>query len=133
MFSPYLILAAVLAIGAAGIGGYFKGSTDAKNEAQAAYAKQLDGVIAQHNKDSLSDMQEAAAMATREAQAKTRTIYVRSQADEAVRQKPAAVDCNLTPDRYRVLLSAIQAANGDNTDATAKLRNAVEQANQPAK
>ena len=129
---PYLILAAVLAIGAAGVGGYFKGSTDAENKAKAEYAKQLDGVIAQHNKDSLSDMQEAAAMATREAQAKTRTIYVRSQADEAVRQKPAAVDCNLTPDRYRVLLSVVAAANGDSEDATAKLRNAVEQANKPA-
>ena len=133
MFSTWIILAAVLAIGAAGVGGYFKGSTDAKNAAQAEYAKQLDGVIAQHNKDSLSDMQEAAAMATREAQAKTKTVYLRGQADEAVRQKPAAVDCNLSPDRYRVLLSAVQAANGDSADATRGLSDAINKANQPAK
>ena len=132
MFSPGIILAVVIAIAVAASGGYFKGEKDARNEAQAAYAKQLDGVIEQHNKDSVIDMTAAAEVAAKEAQAKTRTIYVRSQADEAVRQKPAAVDCNLTPDRYRVLLSAVAAANGDSEDATAKLRNAVEQANKPA-
>ena len=133
MFSPYLILAAVLAIAAAGVGGYFKGSTDAENKAKAEYAKQLDGVIEQHNKDSVIDMQAAAEVAAKEAQAKTKTVYIRSQADEAVRQKPAAIDCNLSPDRFRVLLSAVQAANGDNQDAARGLSDAINKANQPAK
>ena len=113
MLSPWIILAAVLAIAAAGTGGYFKGSTDAENKTKAEYAKQLDGVIAQHNKDSLSDMQEAAAMATREAQAKTRTIYVRQRADAAVAEKPSSVLCDLTPARMIALKEAVKLANGD--------------------
>ena len=130
MFSPWIILAAVLAVAAAGVGGYFKGSTDAENKAKAEYAKQLDGVIAQHNKDSLSDMQEAAAMATREAQAKTRTVYIRGAANEAIAKAPAAVNCNLSIDRYNVLLAAVNEANGGaDKDAAAAVSRAVRQVN----
>ena len=131
--SPWIILAAVLAIGAAGVGGYFKGSTDAENKAKAEYAKQLDGVIEQHNKDSVVDMQAAAEVAAKEAQAKTRTVYIRSQANEAIAKAPAAVNCNLTTDRYNVLLAAVNEANGgDSKDAASGLFNAVDKANKPA-
>ena len=133
MFSPYLILAAVLAIGAAGIGGYFKGSADKENALQAQYAKQLDGVIAEHNANAVVDMQAAAEVAAKEAQAKTRTVYIRSQANDAIAKAPAAVNCNLTTDRYSVLLAAVNEANGgDSKDAANGLSDAIRKANQPA-
>ena len=56
MFSPWIILAAVLAIGAAGVGGYFKGSTDAENKAMAHYATQLEATIAKSREDAVVDM-----------------------------------------------------------------------------
>ena len=134
MFSPYLILAAVLAIGAAGVGGYFKGSTDAKNAAQAEYAKQLDGVITQHNADAVIDMQAAAEVARQEAQAKTRTVYIRGAASEAIAKSALPADCLLIPSqRYSVLLAAVKAANGDSQDAPAGLLDAIRKAGQPAK
>ena len=134
MPSPYLILAAVLAIGAAGVGGYFKGSTDAKNAAQAAYAKQLDGVIAQHNADSIVDMQAAAEMATREAAAKTRTVYIRGEAANAISKTALPAACvNVPAERYSVLLASIKAANGDSENAPAGVLDAIRKTQPPGK
>ena len=134
MLSPWLILAAVLAIASAGVGGYFKGSADAENKAKAEYAKQLDGVIAEHNQNAVIDMQAAAEVAAKEAQAKTKTVYIRGAASEAIAKSALPADCLLIPaQRYSVLLAAVKAANGDSQDAPAGLLDAIRKAGEPAK
>ena len=133
MPSPLIILVLVIAWGASLVGADHFGVTRTEDRVKAEYAKQLDGVIEQHNKDSVIDMTAAADVAAKEAQAKTRIVYIRGAANEAVAKAPAAVTCNLSTDRYSVLLAAVAEANGgDSKDAANGLSDAIRKANQPA-
>ena len=125
MFNPWLILAAVLAIGAAGVGGYFKGSTDAKNAAAAQYAKDLDAKVAEHNANALIDMTAAREAGERDAKARTRTVTVTNEVERVIHAAPAPAVCRLTPDTFNLLRAAIDIANDADTPAAKSMPDAA--------
>ena len=113
--NPWLILAVVLAIGAAGVGGYFKGSTDAENRARARYSTELEATIAQHNENAVIDMQAAREAGEREAKARVKTVTITNEVERVIHDKPAAPECRLTADAFSLLRAAVQVANGTDT------------------
>ena len=132
MPSPMILLILALAWGASLVGADHFGVKRTEDRLNAETGKQIDALVKQHNADSLADMQAAAEMATREAAAKTRTVYIRGAANEAIAKAPAAANCNLSTDRYNVLLAGIAEANGgDSKDAAAGVSDAIRKASQP--
>jgi len=117
MFNPWLILAVVLAIGGAGISGYFKGSTDAKNAAAAAAATQMEAAIKQHNADAVIDMQAAYERGQAEAKVRVITRTIQGEASAITASAPIPVNCRLDAPRMKLLIRSIDVANGDKIDA----------------
>ena len=133
MLNPYVILGIVLFWGFSMAGAYLKGSQVAQDAARAQYAESLEQTIAQHNKNAVIDMQAAAKVAADEATARTRTAMLRSRTNEVIRANPSPVTCAWPADRFGLLVTAVQEANGDSADASGRLSTAIGKANAPAK
>ena len=110
--TPYIILAVVLAIGSAGIGGYFKGGKDARNEAIAEQAKVVDAAIQEHNETAAIDMQAAFQRGQAEAKVRVITRTIQGEVNVISASAPIPANCRLDPERRKLLDKAIAAANG---------------------
>ena len=104
-------------------GAYFKGSEAAQEAARAQYATQLEATIAEHNADSLIDMESALAWGEANAKAKTRFSEVKNVALEAISAAPLAANCSWDKPSFDALLAAIKESNSDT------IKNAVSTSN----
>lgn len=109
--NPWLILAVVLAIGGAGVGGYFKGQNDQENSDKAARVEAVDLAIEEANRVAEADKRKAVAAASRRAAAKTRTITIQGEAREIIREVPMPAECNWDDRSFGILRDAISASN----------------------
>jgi len=110
--NPYLILAVVLAIGGAGVGGYAKGRHVANADAIVAQAKAIDAKIAEHNADTVIDMQAAYERGQQEAKVRVITRTIQGEADAITASAPIPNNCRLDADRMQLLKRSINVANG---------------------
>ena len=111
--NPWLILAVVLAIGAAGLAGYHKGSTDAENRAAAQYGVQLDAKVKEHNENATIDMQAAFEAGKAEAKVRVVTRTITGEANAITVERPIAAVCRLDAPRRLLIDRAIASANSD--------------------
>ena len=133
MLNPWVLLGIALVWAASVAGAYFKGAEHAENKARAHYATQLEQTIAEHNADALLDMEAAREWGQRNAAVRTKTVEIRSQANEATSASPAPAMCALDDDRWRVLNAAIEAGNDAGEAAAKRVLDATSKANAAGK
>ena len=132
MFSPWLLLAAVLALGVASTSGFFYGKHVQEAESLAAQNEVVSQAIEEANRTAAADKKRAVAAAMRKVAAQSKTQQIRTQANETITAQALPASCNWSPDSFRVLNDAIAAAN-DSTAAAGELSDAVRAANSSRK
>lgn len=111
--NPWIILAVVVAIAGAGGGGFLYGGHVQKAEDIAEQKKAVDAAIAEHNKDTVIDMQAAYERGQQEAKVRVITRTIQGEANAITASAPIPVTCRLDDNRMRLLGRAINVANGD--------------------
>ena len=132
MFNPWIILAVVVAIAMAGIGGFYKGTEYQKGEDAKAQLEAVNKAVADANAQAAKDKNLAVVQAQRNTAAQTRAALVRSQANAAISAHPQSAACDWDKPSFDSLRSAIAAANGD-ANGTGSVSDAVRRANASGK
>ena|ERR1035437_7707004 len=126
-----LLYAALFSVVTA-VGGYFFGTHTQENSDKAAQVKATNDLIIEHNANTVIDMQAAYDAGQREAAARKTGSKLIGAANAANIALPYVVACRLDPERKRVLVAAIEAANGAG-DAGGGVSAAVRTSNSPGK
>ena len=128
MFSPWILLAALLILASTNGGSFLYGKHVQEAESLAAQHRVVTEALDEAKQVAEADKKRAVAAAAKRAAAQTQTQQIRTQANETIRAQPLAVSCDWSPDSFRVLNDAIAAAN-DTAAAAGELSNAVRAAN----
>jgi len=132
MFSPWILLAALLALGVTNAGSFLYGKRVQEGAHALAQQEAVNEAVAEAERTAAEDKKRAVAAATRRAAAQTRTQQIRTQANETISSQPLAASCDWSPDTFRLLNDAIAAAN-DSTATAGELSDAVRAANAAGK
>jgi hypothetical protein len=106
-----VILAVVVGLILTHAGAFWKGMSHEETKQKAAYSKQLEKAIADHEQTALVDMQAAWEAATELARYKTQAKTTRAKLDSDIARAPSA--CRLDDVSFGLLLDTVKAANGE--------------------
>lgn len=113
--NPYVIVAALIALGFAGFGGYRHGYTTATNEAAAAAKQAQEELIQQHNANAVIDMEAAAAVERERGRRKLAEIQARHTLELDLERRRPPPECRATCDldsaSFELLLNRVRAIN----------------------
>ena len=113
-----IIFGAVLAVTNASSFFYGKHVQSAEDKAEQLTA--VNQAVTDANKQAKRDLDQAVIAADKAAKAKTRTITIRGQAVEVIREVPLPATCDWSPAAFGVLLDAVNAAS-DKPESTGSL------------
>lgn len=99
--NPYVIGAIALGLIVTHASAFIKGRSYAETQQQAAYSKQLEQVITEHNANAAKDAQAAFEAGKKQAGARVVTRTIREQVDKVV-DRPVYRDCRLDDDGFRL-------------------------------
>ena len=112
MLNPYILLGLLVFWLASVSGAYYKGHAAAQDVARAQYATELEASIAKQQKDAQIDVAAALEAGKKEAKVRVKTVTLTNTVERVLHEKPAPVVCRISDDTFKLMLAAVQIANG---------------------